>query len=100
VRAKLAQEIHDLVKVYICQQYAMKGKLPPKFKKCEIIITAYFKHKTRRDVDNLSEKLYLDGLVMAGIIEDDNLNIVVGIHKFAYNDQKEDKVVIEIEEVK
>jgi len=76
----------------------MKGKLPPKFKRCEITITAYFKGKRRHDISNICEKIYEDGLVMAGIIEDDNLNIVVGIHKFAYNDQKEDKVVIEIEE--
>jgi len=99
VRARIAQEVHDLVKLAICQQYAAKGKLPPRFKQCEITITAYFRGRKRRDIDNVSEKLYLDGLVNEDIIADDNLNIVKAIHKYAYYDQPEDKVVIELQEI-
>jgi len=99
VRSRIAKEIHQLVKYAVHQQYSVKGKLVPRFDKCEITITAYFKGKRRHDISNICEKVFEDGLVNARVIEDDNLNIVVGIHKYAKNKAKEDKVVIEIKEI-
>ena len=43
-------------------------------------ITYYFKDKIRRDPDNYSGKMILDGLVRAGIIKDDcfnNINLIL-----------------------
>ena len=98
VRRKMAQEIHQLVKYAVHQKYSVKGKLPPNFKRCEIAITAYFKGKRRHDISNICEKVFEDGLVEAGVIDDDNLDIVVGIYKYAKNNAKKDKVVLEIYE--
>ncbi len=41
-------------------------------KKAVVKITYYFKDNRRRDPDNYSGKFILDGLVKAGIIEDDS----------------------------
>ncbi len=44
------------------------------YKKAEITLTYYFKDKRRRDPDNYSGKMILDGLVKAGILQDDSFN--------------------------
>lgn len=50
-------------------------KRPEKpFKKAEVKITYYFKTRVKHDPDNYSGKFILDGLVKAGIIEDDSFN--------------------------
>ena len=41
-------------------------------KKCSMKFTTYFKTKIRNDVDNTVPKFALDGLVMAGLIVDDD----------------------------
>ncbi len=49
-------------------------------KKAVVTITYYFKDKRRRDPDNYSGKMILDGLVRAGILKDDsfsNINLVL-----------------------
>lgn len=46
------------------------------FKKALVEITYYFKDKRRRDPDNYSGKFILDGIVRAGIIEDDSFSNV------------------------
>ncbi len=43
-------------------------------KKAIVRITYYFKGRRRRDPDNYSGKFILDGLVKAGVIEDDSFN--------------------------
>ena len=51
-----------------------KTKLP--VKKAEVKIIYYFATKHRRDPDNYSGKFILDGLVNAGILEDDSFGNV------------------------
>lgn len=57
-----------------------KPELP--FKKSIVTLTYYFKTRHRRDPDNYSGKFLLDGLVEAGVIEDDSFNhidlVIVG----------------------
>lgn len=50
------------------------GKNKPKkpYKKAIVILTYFFKTKHRRDPDNYSGKFIMDGLVNAGVIEDDS----------------------------
>ncbi len=43
-------------------------------KKAVVTLTYYFKDKRRRDPDNYSGKMILDGLVKAGILQDDSFN--------------------------
>lgn len=52
------------------------GKNKPKnsLEKATVTITYYFQDKRRRDPDNYSGKFLLDGLVRAGVIEDDSFN--------------------------
>ena len=46
--------------------------------KCKIEFELFFKDKRKRDLDNYSAtiKMILDGLVQAGIIQDDNYSVV------------------------
>lgn len=49
-------------------------------KKAVVTLTYYFKDKRRRDPDNYSGKMILDGLVRAGILQDDsfsNINLIL-----------------------
>lgn len=41
-----------------------------------VTVKYFFKDKRKRDIDNYSPKLIMDGLVGAKIIEDDNSNVV------------------------
>ena len=45
-------------------------------KRAQVTITYYFPDARRRDSDNYAGKFLLDGLVNAGIIEDDSFNHV------------------------
>lgn len=50
---------------------------PPKaLEKAEVTIIYHFPDKRRRDPDNYSGKMLLDGLVRAKIIADDNFNCI------------------------
>lgn len=46
-------------------------------KKALVVLTYYFKDKRRRDPDNYSGKFILDGLVKAGILQDDSFANVI-----------------------
>ncbi len=52
--------------------FVCRDKPPKPLKKAVVKITYYFKDNIRRDCDNYSGKMILDGLVNAGIIEDDS----------------------------
>lgn len=54
--------------------YASRGA--PKFIKPTIRITYFFSTNRRRDKDNYAPKFIMDGLVKAGVIIDDNTNVV------------------------
>lgn len=54
-----------------------KGKAPEKpFKRAIVTITYFFPTRGRRDPDNYSGKFILDGLVQAGILEDDSFKCI------------------------
>lgn len=95
VRSRLANEIHEAV-FFACKEQKIA---PIKSVACEIFIYADFKGSRRHDPDNICEKLYIDGLVHAGIILDDNCSIVRMIGKTATINCPENLVEIEIMEV-
>lgn len=67
-----------------------------RLEKCRLIFTAYFKGKRKHDPDNLYVKPMIDALILAGIIEDDNSNIVQSVTLQCVTEAEEEKVVIEI----
>jgi Holliday junction resolvase RusA-like endonuclease len=46
------------------------------FKKATVTITYYFPTRSRRDPDNYSGKMILDGLTCAGVIADDSFSCI------------------------
>ena len=71
----------------------------PKFKKCKMIVTYYFKDKRRHDPSNY-DKMLLDALVEANIIEDDNYNVIKEFTTIGKYDKENPRTEIEIEEMK
>lgn len=72
-------------------------KPPHPFKKSVVTITYYFKDKRRRDPDNYSGKMILDGLVRTGILQDDSFNNIDLVLCGDY-DKDNPRTVIEISE--
>ena len=79
---------------------AWTAKKLPKFNRVDIVITFYEKNNSR-DPDNIAAggtKMILDGLVKAGVIENDNRKHINSIsHKFE-TDRQNPRVEIEIRE--
>lgn len=69
----------------------------PRFKKCKMKITYYFKSKIRHDPSNY-DKMLLDGLVQANIIEDDNYDVITEFTTIGKVDRGNPRTEIEIEE--
>ena len=70
----------------------------PRYTKCKMTITYYFKDKRRHDPGNY-DKMLLDGLVEANIIEDDNYEVITEYTTIGKVDRGNPRVEIEIEEV-
>ena len=89
-QAKLAakEEMYLLV--------VQKGRPPISFNKAHITITWIAKDKRRRDIDNLfsSMKGYIDGLVFAGVLVDDNADRVGYTLRYERGDK--DDTIIEV----
>lgn len=64
-------------------------------KKAVVTLTYYFKDKRRRDPDNYSGKMILDGLVKAGILQDDSFNNIDLVLQGSY-DKDNPRTEIEI----
>lgn len=71
----------------------------PKFTSCKMKITYYFKDKRKHDPSNY-DKMVLDGLVEANIIEDDNYGVIKEFITIGKYDKDNSRTEIEIEEIK
>lgn len=69
----------------------------PKYKKCKIKVTYYFKDKRRHDPSNY-DKMLLDGLVEANVIEDDNYDVIEEFTTIGKYDKDNPRVEVEIYE--
>ena len=79
---------------------ALHAKRLPKIKKADVIITWVCKNK-RQDKDNITagQKFILDGLVEAGVLENDGWNQIGDlIHHFEV-DKENPRVEVELREV-
>lgn len=70
----------------------------PKYKQCKIKVTYYFKDKRRHDPGNY-DKMLLDGLVEANIIEDDNYGVIKEYTTIGGYDKENPRVEIDIEKL-
>jgi crossover junction endodeoxyribonuclease RusA len=68
------------------------------FKHSAVQLTYYFKDRRRRDPDNYSGKMILDGLVRSGILQDDSFNNVDLILRGSY-DKENPRTEIKITEL-
>jgi hypothetical protein len=93
VRSRMANEIHDLV--FCC---VIRQKERTKFNTCFITYVCQFKDKRRHDPCNMEIKLFQDGLVKAGVIPDDNSDVVKLLQIIVETGCKQDKVIICVEE--
>lgn len=73
---------------------ALKNK--KHFDRVRVTFTAYFSDKKKRDPDNLYVKPMMDALVDAGIIDDDNNEIVESVTLKVVTKANEDYIVIEV----
>jgi len=82
------------------EMVAWIAKKLPKFEKVSLIIT-WYEPDRRRDPDNImaGQKFILDGLVIAGVIPNDNQKHIQQIlHQFEI-DRKNPRIEVEISEV-
>ena len=94
--AKLKKEWEDIVGWEVLRQ---KAKPPKPIRKAVTTYRYYFPTKHRRDPSNYSPKWLEDGLVKAGVLEDDsfeNVNLEI-VHGGV--DKENPRVEIEIREV-
>ena len=85
------KKIHNLIKLSTIG-------LNPRYEKVKMKITYYFKDKRRHDPSNY-DKMLLDGLVQANIIEDDNYEVIKEFTTIGKVDKDNPRTEIEIEEV-
>lgn len=90
--AKAKREAKDMMIALVKQQ----GSPKEPYEKAHITITWMEKHKYRRDIDNLfaSMKAYIDGLVTAGVLVDDNADCVSYTLRYERSDKND--TVIEV----
>jgi len=69
----------------------------PRYDKCKIKVTYYFKDKRRHDPSNY-DKMLLDGLVEANIIKDDNYDVIQEFTTLGKYDKDNPRVEVEIYE--
>ena len=79
--------------------YMCNPKPKKTIEKATIELKYFFKDKQRRDPDNYSGKMVLDGLVKAGIIKDDSFNCIE-LKLCGLYDKENPRLEITIEEKK
>ena len=95
-RKQMVDTIHELVQWEV-YQIRNKPKLP--FKKVKINATTYFKGNKRHDIDNLCLKPYIDGLVHAKVVRDDNYKIIPELNIKLINNSNKNIVKLELIEI-
>ena len=95
--AKYAEEKHFRTQEIA---YLAKSQIKGKYQKVDLVFTWFCKNK-KRDKDNIiaGQKFILDGLVEAGIIENDGWKQIGNIFHYFEVDKKNPRVEIIIEEV-
>lgn len=82
------KQYHELVRL-------LTVGFSPKYEKCKIRVTYYFKDKRRHDPSNY-DKFLLDGLVEANIIKDDNYEVIEEFTTIGEYDKDKPRVEVQI----
>lgn len=90
-RMQYVQEAHDAVKAALVLSHVEPFTVP-----VAITVTAYFKG-AMSDPDNVTGKLYLDGLRHAGVLIDDTPEYVTSVTCISRKDNKNPRLEITIE---
>lgn len=91
---RVKQEWEQLIFFNCCRH------LPPKpIAVAKITIDYYFPDRRRRDPDNYSGKMLLDGLRKAGVIEDDSFDNIPDIHYVKHYSKDMPRTVITVREI-
>lgn len=85
------KKIHEAIKMQTIG-------INPRYEKCKMKITYYFKDRRRHDPSNY-DKMLLDGLVEANIITDDNYDVIQEFTTIGKYDKIKPRVEIDIEEL-
>ncbi len=95
--AKYAEEKHSRTEEIA---YLTRSQIKKKYKKVDLTFTWYCRNK-KRDKDNIiaGQKFILDGLVAAGVIENDGWEQIGNISHFFSIDKENPRVEVIIKEV-
>lgn len=77
-------------------QYLCSPKPKKPIKIARVTLRYYFKTKVRHDPDNYAGKMILDGLVHAGILEDDSFSCIELVLQCGGYDSKNPRTEIEV----
>lgn len=93
--ANLKKDIEDEIIYYIKKQVKTQIKEPV------VIKFTWIETSKKRDLDNIAfaKKFILDALVKSGVLKNDNYKFVKGF-KDVFKFEKENKVIVELEEIK
>lgn len=97
VKGKITKEEQELA-YYECKNRLRKcheTNFKP-LEKCKIVFEVYYKDKRRHDPDNLLCKNFIDGIVKAGIIKDDNSEVVLSLEKIIKTGTDYNQIYIEV----
>lgn len=89
-RRSEANDIHTIV-IAECRKQRIQ---PATEFPLDVIMTARFKDNRLRDAGNCSSKEIIDGLVIAGILPDDNLKYIRSVKAIGINKAGKDEVEI------
>ena len=76
---------------------ASKDRPAKPMEKADVEILYYFPTRSRHDADNYSGKFILDGLVKAGILQDDSFAVIDLVLKADIDPGKKGYTIIEVE---
>ncbi len=89
----LKQQIKEFI-IWFVEDNGLTNK---QIDKCNMTFISFFKTKMRTDVDNYAPKFYMDGLVEAGLIVDDDYKHVESITLQCAYDKERPRTEIYIE---
>jgi Holliday junction resolvase RusA-like endonuclease len=98
-RSQLAKQKHELIEWAVYMNKELRKRKENPITKCTVEYEIHYKGNRRHDNSNAFIKIYEDGLVRSGVIKDDSCDIINEISIRSYTGQKEDKILITINEI-
>jgi len=90
-RAKVKKEWEEKIMIACANCTPIKGPV-------SVLVEYYFPTKRLRDIDNYTPKFILDGMVKAGLIEEDNNSIIKQLSVSILYDKNNPHTVVTVEQ--